>query len=241
MVEMNKISFFKRFGLIIKSFLKFWIYFFIASVLIVFLMRWINPVFSSIMLQRQINAFFDGEIKFIKNSWIDYDDVSKYVPLALIAAEDQNFSNHFGFDVEQIKKALKENLHRKRIRGASTITQQLAKNLFLWEGRSFIRKGIEAYFTILIEALWDKKRIIEVYMNIIELGDMTFGVASASEIYLKKDASKLTPTQAALIASVLPNPKRFLIARPSGYVRARQNWVLRQMNSIGGKEYLKEL
>lgn len=234
-------SLFKRSSLIIKSFFKFWIYLFIASVLVVFLMRWINPIFSSIMIQRQIEAFLEGEFKFIKNSWIDYDDVSKYVPLALISAEDQNFPDHYGFDFEQIKKALKENSHRKRIRGASTISQQLSKNLFLWEGKSFIRKGVEAYFTLLIETLWDKKRIIEVYMNIIELGDMTFGVACASEIYLKKDASKLSPSQAALIASVLPNPKRFQISRPSGYVRARQNWVLRQMSSLGGIEYLKSL
>jgi monofunctional biosynthetic peptidoglycan transglycosylase len=204
-------------------------------------MRWIDPIVSSIMIQRQIDAFVDGEFKLIKNSWIDYDDVSKYVPLALIAAEDQNFPEHFGFDFEQIKKAIKQNAHRKRIRGASTITQQLAKNLFLWEGKSFVRKGIEAYFTVLIETLWDKKRIIEVYMNVIELGDMTFGVASASEIYLKKDPSKISPSQAALIASVLPNPKRFQIARPSGYVRARQSWVIRQMNSLGGIEYLKDL
>lgn len=193
------------------------------------------------MFQRQIEAFLNGELKLVKNSWIDYDDVSKHVPLALIAAEDKNFSNHYGFDFEQIKKALKENAHRKRIRGASTITQQLAKNLFLWEGKSFIRKGIEAYFTVLIETLWDKKRIIEVYMNIIELGDMKFGVATASEIYLKKDASKLTASQSALIASVLPNPRRFQIARPSGYVLSRQNWVLRQMNLLGGLEYLKSI
>ncbi len=241
MSEIKKISFFKRLALIIKSFFKFWIYLFVTTVLVVFLMRWINPISSSIMVQRQIEAFLDGEFKFINNSWIDYDDVSKYVPLALISAEDQNFPNHYGFDFEQIKKALKENTHRKRIRGASTISQQLAKNLFLWEGKSFVRKGIEAYFTLLIETLWDKKRIIEVYMNIIELGDMTFGVASASENYLKKDASKLSSSQAALIASVLPNPKRFQIARPSGYVRARQNWVLRQMNSLGGIDYLKSL
>jgi monofunctional biosynthetic peptidoglycan transglycosylase len=241
MKDNTKISFIKRLSLIFKSFIKFWLYVFITTVLIVFLMRWIDPFFSSIMLQRQIEAFLDGEFKFIKNSWINYDEVSMYVPLALIAAEDQNFPNHYGFDFEQIKKALKENAHRKRIRGASTISQQLAKNLFLWEGKSFIRKGIEAYFTLLIETLWDKKRIIEVYMNIIELGDMTFGVASASENYLKKDASKLSSAQAALIASVLPNPKRFQIARPSGYVRARQSWVLRQMNLLGGVEYLKSL
>ncbi len=241
MNEVNKISFFKRIGLLLKSFLKFWFYVFIASIIVVFLMRWINPFVSSIMIQRQIEAFIGGELKFINNSWIDYDDASKYIPLALIAAEDQNFPNHYGFDFEQIKKALKENSHRKRIRGASTISQQLAKNLFLWEGKSFVRKGVEAYFTILIETLWSKKRIIEVYMNIIELGDLTFGVASASEIYLKKDASKLNSSQAALIASVLPNPIRFKIARPSGYVRARQSWVIRQMNSLGGIEYLKNM
>jgi len=241
MSDIKKISFIKRLSLIIKSFIKFWFYIFITTLLIVLLMRWIDPIVSSIMIQRQIDAFVDGEFKLIKNSWIDYDDVSKYVPLALIAAEDQNFPEHFGFDFEQIKKAIKQNAHRKRIRGASTITQQLAKNLFLWEGKSFVRKGIEAYFTVLIETLWDKKRIIEVYMNVIELGDMTFGVASASEIYLKKDPSKISPSQAALIASVLPNPKRFQIARPSGYVRARQSWVIRQMNSLGGIEYLKDL
>jgi len=241
MSEKNKISFIKRLSLIIKSFLKFWFYVFLTSVIIVFLMRWIDPIVSSIMIQRQINSFLKGDFKLIKNSWVDYDEVSKFVPIALIAAEDQNFSNHYGFDFEQIKKAIKHNAHRKRIRGASTITQQLSKNLFLWEGKSFLRKGIEAYFTVLIETLWDKKRIIEVYMNVIELGDMTFGVASASEIYLKKDPSKLSASQAALIASVLPNPKRFQIARPSGYVRARQSWVIRQMNSLGGIEYLKDL
>ena len=236
-----KITFFKRVALIVKSFLKFWLYFLIASILVVFLMRWFNPIFSSIMIQRQIKTLLNGELKFINNSWIDYEDVSKYVPIALIAAEDQNFSNHFGFDFEQIKKAMKQNTYRKRIRGASTITQQLSKNLFLWEGKSFIRKGIEAYFTILIETLWDKKRILEVYMNVIELGDMTFGVATATEKYLKKDASKLSINEAALIASVLPNPKRFSITRPSGYVRARQSWIIRQIYSLGGIDYLKHL
>lgn len=239
MSESVKISFLRRLILVFKSILKFILYFFIATILIVFLMRWINPVFSMFMFQNQIEVFIEGEIKFVKNSWIDYDEVSQYVPIALIAAEDQNFANHFGFDFEQIKKAIKDNLHRKRIRGASTITQQLAKNLFLWEGKSYVRKGIEAYFTILIELLWSKQRIIEVYMNVIELGDMTFGVASASKYFLKKDASKLSPAQAALIASVLPNPKRFSIARPSGYVKARQSWVLRQINALGGIQYLK--
>ena len=241
MSEIFKVSFIKRVGLIIKSFIKFWLYFVIATILIILLMRWIDPFFSSIMLQRQVEALIDGKIEFINHDWIDFDEVSPYVPIALIAAEDQNFSEHFGFDFEQIKKAYKDIQRRKRFRGASTISQQLAKNLFLWEGKSFVRKGVEAYFTVLIEALWSKKRIIEVYMNTIELGDLTFGVATASEKFLKKDASKLTSSEAALIASVLPNPKKFLIARPSGYVRARQSWVLRQINLLGGKDYLKNL
>jgi monofunctional biosynthetic peptidoglycan transglycosylase len=193
------------------------------------------------MFQRQVKSILNGELKIINRDWIDFDETSQYLPLALIAAEDQNFAEHFGFDVEQIKKAYKDIQRRKRFRGASTISQQLAKNLFLWEGRSLIRKGLEAYFTVLIEVLWSKKRIIEVYMNTIELGEMTFGVAAASNKFLKKNPSKLTASDAALIAAVLPNPIRFSIARPSGYVRARQNWVLRQINSLGGKEYLKNL
>lgn len=236
-----EISFFKRISLSIKSFVKFWLYLIITSIVIVLLMRWIDPSYSSIMFQRQVKSILNGELKIINRDWIDFDETSQYLPLALIAAEDQNFAEHFGFDVEQIKKAYKDIQRRKRFRGASTISQQLAKNLFLWEGRSLIRKGLEAYFTVLIEVLWSKKRIIEVYMNTIELGEMTFGVAAASNKFLKKNPSKLTASDAALIAAVLPNPIRFSIARPSGYVRARQNWVLRQINSLGGKEYLKNL
>ncbi|MEJ5261599.1 MAG: monofunctional biosynthetic peptidoglycan transglycosylase [Ignavibacterium sp.] len=237
----NKISFGKRLILIIKSIIKFFILIFIFSVLIVFLLRWINPVTSSIMIQRQVESIFSGEFDYIKYSWVDYDDCSPYLPIAFVAAEDQNFPNHFGFDVREIKKAIKQYERGRRIRGASTITQQVAKNLFLWEGKSFIRKGVEAYFTILIELLWDKKRILEVYMNIAEFGDMIFGVKMASVAYYKKLPDKVTASQAALLAAVLPNPLRYSVVRPSGYVRGRQNWILRQMNSLGGPEYLKEL
>lgn len=237
----NKISFGKRLILIIKSIIKFFILIFIFSVLIVFLLRWINPVTSSIMIQRQVESIFSGEFDYIKYSWVDYDDCSPYLPIAFVAAEDQNFPNHFGFDVREIKKAIKQYERGRRIRGASTITQQVAKNLFLWEGKSFIRKGVEAYFTILIELLWDKKRILEVYMNIAEFGDMIFGVKMASVAYYKKLPNKVTASQAALLAAVLPNPLRYSVVRPSGYVRGRQNWILRQMNSLGGPEYLKEL
>lgn len=237
----NKISLGKRLVLITKSIIKFFILIFISSVLVVFLLRWINPVTSSIMIQRQIESIFNGEFDYIKYSWVDYDDCSPYLPIAFVAAEDQNFPNHFGFDVREIKKAIKQYERGRRIRGASTITQQVAKNLFLWEGKSFIRKGFEAYFTILIELLWDKKRILEVYMNIAEFGDMIFGVKMASLAYYKKLPNNVTASQAALLAAVLPNPLRYSVVKPSGYVRGRQNWILRQMNSLGGPEYLKEL
>ncbi|MCA2004346.1 MAG: monofunctional biosynthetic peptidoglycan transglycosylase [Ignavibacterium sp.] len=237
----NNQSFGKRILAIIRAFFKFIVLAFIASVIIVFLLRWINPVTSSIMVQRQIESIFSGDFDYIKYSWVDYNDCSPYLPIAFVAAEDQNFPEHFGFDVKEIKKALKQYERGRRIRGASTITQQVAKNLFLWEGKSFVRKGIEAYFTVLIELLWDKKRILEVYMNIAEFGDMIFGVKMASLAYYKKLPAKVSPAQAALLAAVLPNPKRYSVVKPSGYVRGRQNWILKQMNSLGGPEYLKEL
>ncbi|MFN3694422.1 MAG: monofunctional biosynthetic peptidoglycan transglycosylase [Ignavibacterium sp.] len=237
----NNQSFGKRIISVIKAVFKFLFLIFISSLIIVFLLRWINPITSSIMVQRQVQSVFSGDFDYIKYSWVDYDDCSPYLPIAFVAAEDQNFPEHFGFDVREIKKALKQYERGRRIRGASTITQQVAKNLFLWEGKSFIRKGVEAYFTVLIELLWDKKRILEVYMNIAEFGDMIFGVKMASLAYYKKLPDKVSPAQAALLAAVLPNPKRYSVVKPSGYVRGRQNWILKQMNSLGGPDYLKEL
>jgi monofunctional biosynthetic peptidoglycan transglycosylase len=204
-------------------------------------MRWINPVTSSIIIQRQISAVFHGEFELVNYHWVGYNNISKYMPIAIVAAEDQNFPNHFGFDFKQIEKALKENKRGKRVRGASTISQQVAKNLFLWEGKSFFRKGIEAYFTLLIELLWDKQRILEVHMNIAEMGDKIFGVGTASFAYFKKPASKLTIAQAALLAAILPSPNKYSAVKPSGYVRGRQNWIIRQINSLGGPDYLKDL
>lgn len=237
----KKKSFSTRITNFFKWILKLAILFFVISILLVFSMRWINPVTSSIMVQRQISDFLSGDFDLIKYRWVNYDDVSKYVPIAFVAAEDQNFPNHFGFDFKQIEKALKENKRGKRIRGASTITQQVAKNLFLWEGKSFLRKGIEAYFTILIELLWDKKRILEVHINIVELGKDIFGVGVASLVYFKKPPSKLTLSQAALLAAVLPNPIKYSVIKPSGYVRGRQTWIIRQINSLGGPKYLKDI
>lgn len=206
------------------------------------LLKWLNPLTSSIIIQRQIEAIVTfKERQMIAYEWFSYEDISKEMALAVVAAEDQNFPMHFGFDFEQIEKALEQQEQGRRLRGASTITQQVAKNLFLWEGRSFIRKGCEAYFTLLIELMWSKKRILEVYLNIIEMGDMVFGVGAASQIYFKKFPGKLTRSQAALLTSTIPNPKRFSAKRPSSYILRRQNWILRQMSSLGGTSYLKNL
>jgi len=225
-----------------KIILKIFLWFIFLTVLLVLLLKWINPPTSSIMIQRKIEAVvLWNERQMIAYEWFSYDDITKQMAIAVIAAEDQNFPFHFGFDFEQIEKALEQHERGRRLRGASTITQQVAKNLFLWEGRSFIRKGFEAYFTVLIELLWSKERILEVYLNIIEMGDMIFGVGAASQIYFKKLPAKLSRSQAALLAATIPNPKRFSARNPSGYIFRRQSWILGQMSSLGGTSYLQNL
>ena len=225
-----------------KIVLKIFLGFIFLSVFSVLLLKWINPPNTSIMIQRKIEALVSwNDRQIIAYEWFSYDDISKKMALAVVAAEDQNFPNHFGFDFKQIEKAIEQHERGRRLRGASTITQQVAKNLFLWEGRSFIRKGLEAYFTILIELLWSKERILEVYLNIIEMGDMIFGVGAASQIYFKKPPSKITRSQAALLTAVIPNPVKFSVRNPSRYILRRQNWILGQMSSLGGIEYVKNL
>jgi len=220
--------------------LKLLLVFFLFSLLQVWLLKWIDPFTSSVMFQREFNLFSSDE-KPISYEWYNYDDISNDIALAVIASEDQNFPYHFGFDFEQIGKAFKEKNKRGSLRGASTITQQVAKNLFLWEGKSFIRKGLEAYYTILIEVFWSKRRIMEIYINIAEMGDNIFGVGVASKIYLKKIPSKLTKQESALIAAVLPNPRKFSVENPSVYVRKRQAWILEQMHLLRGIFYIKNL
>ena len=195
------------------------------------------------MMKRKFQAISESGWKKseIHYSWIDLNDVSPNVPLAIIASEDQNFKDHYGFDVSAIQKAMKYNKkHTKKKRGASTLSQQVAKNAFLWEERSWIRKGLELYFTLLIETFWSKKRILEVYINIAEMGDKIFGIDQASIHYYKCSPKKLSREQSAMIGAVLPNPKRYKVKNPSPYVLKRKGWILRQMNQIG-KEYLKEL
>ena len=169
------------------------------------------------------------------------DEISPQMALAVMAAEDQKFPDHWGFDVAAIEKAFSHNERRPtRIRGASTLSQQTAKNLFLWDGRSWLRKGLEAGLTSGIELVWTKRRILTVYLNIVEFGDGVFGVEEASRRYFNKPAKRLTASEAALLAAVLPNPHRFKANAPSGYVIQRQQWIMRQMRQLGGEGFLKE-
>ena len=202
----------------------------------------ILPVpFSAVMLERQIGAWLSGDFHYVAHSdWVGMDEISPWMGLAVIAAEDQKFPEHWGFDVSAIEKALAHNERQEnRVRGASTLSQQTAKNLFLWDGRSWLRKGLEAGLTVGIETVWSKKRILTVYLNIAEFGEGTFGVEAASRRYFHKPASKLTASEAALLAAVLPNPIRFRADAPSGYVRSRQAWILRQMRQLGGEGFMQ--
>lgn len=208
--------------------------FVILSVGAVVAFRWIDPPTSAFMIRERIATP-------IRQSWVDWADMSPHVKVAVIASEDQNFPAHYGFDLKAIDDALTERERGRGVRGASTISQQVAKNLFLWPGRSWLRKGLEAYFTVLIETLWPKQRILEVYLNVAEFGRGVFGVGAAAEVYFHKRASRLNPYDAALLAAVLPSPKRMRVDAPSSYVRSRQQWILGQMRGLGGTALLKEL
>lgn len=203
----------------------------------------ILPVpFSAVMVERQVSAWLGGNFGYVAHSdWVSMDEISPWMGLAVIAAEDQKFPEHWGFDVSAIEKALAHNeRNESRIRGASTLSQQTAKNLFLWDGRSWVRKGLEAGMTLGIETVWSKKRILTVYLNIAEFGDGVFGVEAASQRYFHKPASKLTMSEAALLAAVLPNPIRFKASAPTGYVHSRQAWIMRQMRQLGGEGFMRE-
>lgn len=212
------------------------------TVLQVAALRFIDPWFTSFMAIRQFEAWGAGDMGFrIAYDWRDLDAISPNLPVALVAAEDQRFAEHSGFDLEAIEKAQKNNARGKRVRGGSTISQQLAKNLFLWSGRSWVRKGIEAWYTLLIEAMWPKRRIVEVYANVVEFGDGVYGAQAAARTYFGKDARRLSASQSARLAAVLPSPKRYSVARPGPYVQRRTRAIQRQMRLIGGPAYLRTL
>ncbi|HCL6631044.1 TPA: monofunctional biosynthetic peptidoglycan transglycosylase [Citrobacter freundii] len=203
----------------------------------------VMPVpFSAVMVERQLGAWLSGDFGYVAHSdWVSMDEISPWMGLAVIAAEDQKFPEHWGFDVSAIEKALAHNeRNENRIRGASTLSQQTAKNLFLWDGRSWVRKGLEAWLTLGMETVWSKKRILTVYLNIAEFGDGIFGVEAAAQRYFHKPASRLSLSEAALLAAVLPNPLRFKANAPSGYVRSRQAWIMRQMRQLGGESFMRE-
>lgn len=203
----------------------------------------VMPVpFSAVMVERQLGAWLSGDFGYVVHSdWVSMDEISPWMGLAVIAAEDQKFPDHWGFDVTAIEKALAHNeRNENRIRGASTLSQQTAKNLFLWDGRSWVRKGLEAGLTLGMETVWSKKRILTVYLNIAEFGDGVFGVEAAAQRYFHKPSSRLSLSEAALLAAVLPNPLRFKANAPSGYVRNRQAWIMRQMRQLGGESFMRE-
>lgn len=194
------------------------------------------------MLGSRIDALTSGERDYrTRYEWVPFERISANAAVAVIASEDQTFAEHFGFDLEMIRKAVDHNAKGRRIRGASTITQQVAKNLFLWSGRSYLRKGLEAWFTVWIEVLWPKSRILEVYLNIAEFGRGTYGVEAASRRFFDKPAKRLTRGEAARLAAVLPSPRRLRADRPSPYLQRRTATIEAQMRAIGGTSYLKQL
>jgi monofunctional biosynthetic peptidoglycan transglycosylase len=205
-----------------------------ASFSLVALMRWVDPPLSAVMLQR---LAVEGGPQW--QQWVDIDRIVPDMALAVVAAEDQRFPSHRGFDTDEIIAAIERHLDGGRLRGASTISQQVARNLYLWQGRSFIRKGLEVWFTGLIEILWPKRRILEMYLNFAETGERTFGVAAASRRYFDVSPDRMTRQQAALIAAVLPNPLIYRVDAPSGHVRQRRDWILQQMGNLGGTAYLE--
>ncbi|MCC7248080.1 MAG: monofunctional biosynthetic peptidoglycan transglycosylase [Lysobacter sp.] len=217
----------------------------IATVLQVAILRFVDPPLSAFMIARQFEAWGEGDREFrVAYDWRDADEISPNLPLALVAAEDQRFPEHEGFDFEAIEKARKNNAKGRKIRGASTISQQLAKNLFLWRGTGWtrwMRKGLEVWYTVLIETLWPKERILEVYANVIEYGDGVYGAQAAARTYFRKDAAKLTAGESARMAAVLPNPRKYSVAKPGPYVQRRARAIERQMRYLGGPAYLKEL
>lgn len=209
--------------------------FVILSVVSTIIFRWVPVPITPLMVIRSIEQKMDGKKMKMEHDWVPLEEISPKLQLAVVCSEDQNYLKHFGFDWGAIEKAMKENEEGKRMRGASTITQQTAKNVFLWPGRSYIRKAFEVWFTVLIEIFWSKERIMEVYLNSIEMGDGVYGAEAAAQHWYKKKAIKLTKDDAAGIAAVLPNPRKYKANPPTNYITKRKVWIKQQMNYWGNK------
>lgn len=224
-----------------RWFLTGFLYLLLGSVGWVIVLKYVPVWVTPLVISRKIDAMRAGQDSHIYKRWRAYDDISKEAALAVVASEDQNFPTHWGFDFDEIKDAIRENQTRKRARGASTISQQVAKNVFLWSGRSYLRKALEVYFTTLIELIWGKKRILEVYLNVAETGPLTFGVEAAASRFYGHTAERLSRDEAARIAAVLPNPLKLSIRQPSAYVQSRTRQIARQMRYLGGQAYIRNL
>lgn len=235
---MDKKPYFRKRGLfrrLFRTFLKILLAGFLLSIIYVVLCKWVNPPITLTQLSSVITGHG------LKRDYIDYNEMGENIKLAVLAGEDQLFPDHNGFDFKSIQKAMKHNQKSKSLRGASTISQQVAKNVFLWQDRSYFRKALEVYFTFMIEEFWGKKRILEMYLNVAQTGDGIFGVEAAARYYFKKPAKDLTRKEAAMIASCLPNPILFTIKPISSRVSYRYPWIMRQMNNLQGDKDIEEL
>jgi monofunctional biosynthetic peptidoglycan transglycosylase len=228
----SKDSFLKRSWKFLK---RLFIILFILQLLYLLLLKWVDPPIT----MTQLGSLFSGH--GLKRDYVDYKEMSPYAKLAVIASEDQLFPDHNGFDFKSIEKAMKHNRKSKSLHGASTLSQQVAKNVFLWQGRSWIRKGMEVYFTFMIELLWSKKRILEMYLNTSEMGKGIFGIQSAAKNYFGKNAKQLTRSEAACIAAALPNPKVYSVKPMSRYVSGRCGWIMHQMNNLQNDPDIQKL
>ena len=224
---------FGRWGRLVVAAVLAWV---ALTVLLVLPWRWIPPPTTAFMLRERIVG--EGTPH---HQWVRWDDISPHLPIAAVAAEDQKFPGHFGFDFDSIADAMEEKRRGGRLRGASTISQQVAKNLYLWPGQNLVRKGLEAYFTVAIELMWPKRRILEVYLNVAEFGPGVFGVLAASRHAFLREPGDLTPRQAATLVAVLPSPKRMSAARPSEYVMRRAREIQEAVAQLGGAGYLSGL
>lgn len=218
---------------------KFWgfikkvvLYFFIISITLTIIYRFVPPPVTFLMLQRVVEQKIDGDKIKLERDWVPIEDISTFMQRAVIASEDQHFITHWGFDLEAIEKAYNSNKKSKRVKGGSTISQQTAKNIFLWPARSYIRKALEAYFTILIEVFWSKERILEVYLNSIEMGKGVYGIEAAAQHYFNKSAKDLSKRESAAIAAILPNPIKWSASKPNAYIQKRQFRILKKMKYI---------
>lgn len=222
-------------GKIFKILLKTLVFIVVLSILSTILFRWVPVPLTPLMLIRCVEQKSDGKPMTLKHDWVSIDQIPPKLQLAVVCSEDQNYLKHYGFDWGAIKKAMKGNESGKKLRGGSTISQQTAKNVFLWPGRSYIRKGLEAYFTLLIETFWSKERIMEVYLNSIEMGNGVYGAEAAAQHWFKKPAKKLSKDECAAIASILPYPVKYSANPPSAYISKRKAWIKQQMNFWGNQ------